>query len=174
MQCDQETRHRVFLQTEWERGRSGLAHLRIAGDKGKFDNVFKPEISMSDQQRDPTAPPDFSRAWWMMERLQKNTSTFESGGISLDELSGMEKVGGLTLHMRAPANSTMYVDAELEFLLRKSPSSMLQPPDGLRVGDRAPEFEVHSTADGKPVTLMSLRGQPFAMRLTRSAGSGII
>ena len=86
----------------------------------------------------------------------------------------MEKVGGLTLHMRAPATSTMYVDAELSFLLRKSPSSMLQAPNGLRVGDRAPEFEVHSTADGMPVTLKSLQGQPFAMRLTRSAGSGII
>ena len=27
------------------------------------------EISMSDQPTDPTAPPDFSRAWWMLEKL---------------------------------------------------------------------------------------------------------
>jgi peroxiredoxin Q/BCP len=75
---------------------------------------------------------------------------------------------------QAPSASTKSPKANLETLLRAGPSTRrLKEAPRLQVGSPAPDFTLVGS-DGSTVTLSDLRGTPFAIRLTRAIGSGII
>lgn len=131
---------------------------------------------MADKPEGPNLA--FDRGMWMLDKLSKTTSSFGevrwSLGLLGSEIQGMMENGGVTLLYSAPNSSSASIDAELPYLLRQVPSSRERGAKAVQVGERAPDFNLTSTADGKQVRLANLRGQPFALRLTRAQASGII
>jgi hypothetical protein len=73
----------------------------------------------------------------------------------------------------APNLTTAAVAGQLQQLVHAVPSARHQVDWQLNPGDAMPEFGLRRS-DGEVVTLADLRGKPFAIRLTRAVGSGII
>jgi hypothetical protein len=95
-------------------------------------------------------------------------------GIGKKDLKAIIRAGdGISLMNQAPKTSSENI-AALQHMLRRVPTTRRQPRPQLEVGDLAPDFSVVGT-NGTTVSLADFVGvRPFAMRLTRAAGSGII
>jgi hypothetical protein len=95
-------------------------------------------------------------------------------GIGKKDLKAIMRAGdGISLMNQAPKTSSDTI-APLQHMLRRVPTTRRQPRPQLEVGDHAPDFSLVGT-NGTTVSLADFVGvKPFAMRLTRAAGSGII
>ncbi|MET0985668.1 MAG: redoxin domain-containing protein [Steroidobacteraceae bacterium] len=112
---------------------------------------------------------------WMLEKLSK-VEVFgkQASGLAVSRLLEIEAIGGVSVMNQAPRLSSSTVGGGRSLLMRQVPSSMRRGGRvSLGVGDRFPSFSIEDSA-GQPVTLESLRGKPFVMRLTRAASSGMI
>lgn len=61
----------------------------------------------------------------------------------------------------------------LQHMLRATPSAITDRQVTARPGDRAPDFELISTA-GRKLSLADFRGKPLVMRMTRAVTDRII
>lgn len=95
-------------------------------------------------------------------------------GPSRKDLAKLSRSGdGVTMMNQAPRTSSDMV-AGLEHMIRMVPTTRRHKPFRLNVGDPAAPFSIQSS-NGETVSLSSLVGhKPFAIRLTRAQGSGII
>jgi peroxiredoxin len=95
-------------------------------------------------------------------------------GPSRKDLAKLSRSGdGVSMMNQAPHISSDTV-AGLEHMIRMVPTTRRHRPFRLNVGDPAAAFSIQGS-DGKTVSLSSLVGRkPFALRLTRAQGSGII
>jgi hypothetical protein len=96
------------------------------------------------------------------------------GGMSRKEQAKLVRMkDGVSMSNQAPRTSSETI-APLEHMLRMVPTTRRMPPATLMVGDLAPDFEVMGS-QGETMSLSSLKDRkPFALRLTRAMGSGVI
>jgi peroxiredoxin len=99
-----------------------------------------------------------------------------SGGLatmSKKELRKLVKAkDGVAMIAQAPRTSSDVIGS-LEHLLRLVPTTRRQHPARLHEGDAFPHFSLLASS-GETVSLGSLRGKPFAVRLTRAMGTTTI
>lgn len=79
---------------------------------------------------------------------------------------------GVSMMQQAPRTSSEGI-GPLQHMIRMVPAARRHRPPRLGVGDVAPEFEMLGS-QGRTVSSASLAGRPYALRLTRAVGSGII
>jgi peroxiredoxin len=79
---------------------------------------------------------------------------------------------GVAMMTQAPRTSSDTIGT-LDHMLRMVPTTRRQHPPRLGVGDAAPDFALLGS-DGEMVSRASLRGEPFAIRLTRAMGTTTI
>jgi peroxiredoxin len=98
----------------------------------------------------------------------------ESGlPMSRKELKKLVRMkDGVAMMNQAPRTSSETIGT-LEHMLRMVPTTRRQHPPRLGVGAAAPDFSLLGS-NGETVSLESLRGTPFALRLTRAMGTTTI
>jgi thioredoxin-dependent peroxiredoxin len=95
------------------------------------------------------------------------------GGMSRKELKKLVRMkDGVAMMTQAPRSSSDTIGT-LEHMLRMVPTTRRQRPPRLHEGDPAPGFSLLGS-HGETVSLESLRGKPFAIRLTRAMGTTTI
>jgi peroxiredoxin len=109
-------------------------------------------------------------------RLAASRRAGDAAGLaqmSKKELRKLVKAkDGVSMMAQAPRTSSDTIGS-LEHLLRMVPTTRRQHPARLHEGDTCPDFSVLGS-NGETVSLRSLRGRPFAMRLTRAMGTTVI
>jgi hypothetical protein len=95
-------------------------------------------------------------------------------GLSRKEMRKLVKqADGISMMNQAPRLSADSV-GPLEHMLRLVPTTRRHKEPGIVVGDPVVDFSLLGS-HGETVSLESLRGsKPFAIRLTRAVGSGVI
>jgi len=94
-------------------------------------------------------------------------------GPSRGEMSRLGRVAdGLMMMHQAPRVASDSV-MPLSHMVRQLPSTRRHKEFAIHVGDRAVDFSLPGS-NGETLTLDGVRGRPFAMRLTRTVGSGVI
>jgi len=94
-------------------------------------------------------------------------------GPSRGEMSWLTRVAdGLMMMHQAPRVASDSV-MPLSHMVRQLPSTRRHQEFAIKVGDPAVDFSLPGS-NGETLTLDSVRGRPFAMRLTRAVGSGVI
>lgn len=79
---------------------------------------------------------------------------------------------GVSMMHQAPRTSSEGI-GPLQHMIRMVPTARRHLPPRLGIGDTAPDFELRGS-QGRAVSSASLAGRPYALRLTRAVGSGII
>lgn len=93
--------------------------------------------------------------------------------MSKKELRKLVKAkDGVAMMAQAPRTSSDVIGS-LEHMIRMVPTTRRQHPARLHEGDPFPDFSLLASS-GETVSLQSLRGRPFAMRLTRAMGTTTI
>ena len=96
-----------------------------------------------------------------------------SYGPSRGEMSKLSRLAdGLMMVHQAPRVASDSV-MPLSHMVRQLPSTRRHNEFSIHVGDPAVDFSLPGS-NGETLTLDGVRGRPFAMRLTRAVGSGVI
>jgi peroxiredoxin len=135
------------------------------------------EQDMSDTSTRPTVDPvTFAGQTELGKKLSASRGARDSAGLgtmSKKELRKLVKAkDGVAMMAQAPRTSSDTIGT-LEHMLRMVPTTRRQHPARLHEGDAVPPFSVLGS-DGQTISLESLRGTPFAMRLTRAMGTTTI
>jgi peroxiredoxin len=104
-----------------------------------------------------------------LNALRDGTSFLPSG----KELRKLARArDGVAMMNQAPRVSSDGI-GPLEHMIRMVPTTRRHSPPRLNAGDRAPGFDL-AGSHGLAVSSASLAGKPYALRLTRAIGTGII